>query len=240
MVEAIEVENVMNPLLLELQSFDSLAVALKREKGKLDDGTQTRAERDTLSASLGEVEAQIAVLGKQSGGREDELKAAETKIARQQDRLMNAKNAHEVDSLQRDIVALGKARGDLDEAILMLMDESETASNQARELQSQRDETAARATEIEAHFRAETTRLDAEIAQTQKQREQIAAQLDAPSRAKYDEFARRFGGVAVTHSNGGNCSACGMTLTAFALREAKTETWPTCESCGRLLFVPQS
>ena len=28
-----------------------------------------------------------------------------------------------------------------------------------------------------------------------------------------------------------------MAITPYNLREAKSQTWPTCESCGRLLFV---
>jgi hypothetical protein len=29
-----------------------------------------------------------------------------------------------------------------------------------------------------------------------------------------------------------------MALTPYNLKEIKTKEWPTCESCGRLLFIP--
>ena len=227
----------MNPLLLELQNADSLLIKLKREKSRLDDGTAARAARDELQIAADALQGQIDALAKQRSDREEELKTAEAKIARQQDRLMNAKSPHEVDSLQRDISALSKARGDLDEAVLLVMDEGETALARHHELEAQRHQANARLIEIEGHFGLETARLSGEITSTQVQREQLAAQLDAPSRLKYDDFAARLGGVAVAHPENGNCSACGMTITPFALRSAKTEAWPTCESCGRLLFV---
>jgi len=30
---------------------------------------------------------------------------------------------------------------------------------------------------------------------------------------------------------------CGMMITPYNLKEAKTEEWPQCESCTRLLYV---
>src|SRR5438874_527461 len=84
-----------------------------------------------------------------------DLKTAEDKIARQQERLMNAKSTHEVNSLQRDIAALQKARGDLDEAILILMDDTESSAKRLVQLQQELDEKSAQTAVTERHFAAE-------------------------------------------------------------------------------------
>ncbi len=68
-------------------------------------------------------------------------------------------------------------------------------------------------------------------------REGITAQLPADEKEKYEEVAARHSGIAIVKNEGGNCSACGNTLTPFNLREARTQDWPTCENCGRLLFL---
>ncbi|MDF2440145.1 MAG: uncharacterized protein JWN98_1129 [Abditibacteriota bacterium] len=227
----------MNRLLWELQQTDNLITRLRREKSKLDDGTHARSERDTLARVRNDAKARLATLNSQRGDKEAELQATEEKIARQNTRLMNAKNAHEVSSLQRDIAALGHARGDLDEAILMLMEEAESAARTLADLEAQLQTATAHATAIEQTFAAETTRYDGELKAAQAQRESTATQLDAESKAKYDEVAKARGGIAVAIPQNGNCSACGMELTTFNLREAKSQIWPICESCYRLLFV---
>jgi predicted nucleic acid-binding Zn-ribbon protein len=101
------------------------------------------------------------------------------------------------------------------------------------ELNQKSDETTA----VEKQFATETARFERELAAAQKQRDELVARLDASHLNKYQAVADKHHGVAVAHPEKGNCSACGMTLTPFNLKEAKTQEWPTCENCGRLLFV---
>ena len=227
----------MNRLIFQLQEADNGIAQLKRERGKLDDGTHARAGRDTLRLAHDQELARLSALNANRKDRELQLQSAEEKMTRQQSRLMTATNSHEVTAFERDIKALGVQRGDFDEAILNLMDEIETSSTRLSGLKSQLAEKIAAAGDIEKRFTEETTRLEKELAAAQKQRAEIAAQVDEDTLEKYTQFAQAHQGVAVAHPEKGNCSACGMTLTPFNLREAKTQTWPTCESCGRLLFV---
>ena len=227
----------MNRLLYELQETDNSITRLKRERSKLDDGSTLRAERDTLQKAVAAEKDRLSQLNSNRSDKELQLSTAEEKITRQQNRLMNATSAHEVNSLQRDINALNKARGDLDEAILMLMDEIESCSARLVELQHELEAKESQTTEVETHFAAETTRLDGEIASAMEQRQKSLAQLTDVERGKYEDAARRFHGLAVAHNEKGACSACGMELTPYNIREAKAQPWPTCESCGRLLFL---
>jgi predicted nucleic acid-binding Zn-ribbon protein len=227
----------MNRLLWELQQTDNLVTKLKRERSKLDDGTHARSERDTVQRARDETKTQLNALNTQRSDKETELQTTEEKIARQNTRLMNAKNAHEVNSLQRDIEALGKVRSDLDEAVLMLMDEIETTSTQLVDLEKQVSEHSVNTTRTERHFASETKRIDREIEEALVMRKEIAAQLDTDSIKKYDEVTKLRHGVAVAVVENGNCSVCGNALTPFNLRDAKSKTWPTCENCERLLFI---
>jgi uncharacterized protein len=227
----------MNRLLFELQNFDSLITKLKRERSKLDDGTHARSERDTLQKAFDEERTRLSNLNTERSDKELQQKSTEEKLARQQSRLMNATSAHEVTALQRDIAALQKQRGDLDEAILMLMDDIEQSSTRLAELEKELDEKSATTTDVEHQFTQEVLRLEKELESAKEKREEIAAQLSEAELKKYNDVAAKHGGVAVAHPEKGNCSACGMALTPFNLKEAKTQQWPTCESCGRLLFV---
>jgi predicted nucleic acid-binding Zn-ribbon protein len=150
---------------------------------------------------------------------------------------MSAKSGHEITALERDLKALAVQRSNADEAILGLMDDVEISSQRLGELGEQLKLKNAELTEIEAAFAREAARLEAEMDARRGEREAIASNLSPEEKRHYDEHAKQGAGVAVTHPQNGNCSVCGMTLTPFNLREAKTQTWPTCESCGRLLFV---
>ena len=227
----------MNRLLFELQEADTLITRLKRERSKLDDGTHARSERDTLQKAYDAEHTRLSALNGERSDKELQLKSAEEKIARQQSRLMTATSSHEVTALQRDIKALGNMRGDLDETILNLMDEIETTSTRLTELENELNQKSDEATAVEKRFAVETARLERELDAAQKQRDELTASLDAPSLNKYQAVADKHHGVAVAHPDKGNCSACGMALTPFNLKEAKTQEWPTCESCGRLLFL---
>jgi predicted nucleic acid-binding Zn-ribbon protein len=227
----------MNRLLFELQEADTLITRLKRERSKLDDGTYVRSERDTLQKAYDAERTRLGILNGERSNKELQLKSAEEKIARQQGRLMTATSSHEITALQRDIKALGNMRGDLDEAILNLMDEIEITSTRLTELESELNEKMDEATAVENRFAAETARLERELAAAQKQRDELTTKLDATTLNKYQTVADKHHGVAVAHPEKGNCSACGMTLTPFNLKEAKTQEWPTCENCGRLLFI---
>ncbi|RYG64859.1 hypothetical protein EON80_18420 [bacterium] len=227
----------MNRALLELQEVDNKLANLKREKSHLDDGTAARAKRDELEKAVaGATQQSHKILGERTA-RELELQTAETKIALQQKRMMNASSAHEITALERDIAALGRARSDLDEAILELMDSGETVAAQLAALQKQLAAAKTQVESVESNFAAETARLDRSLKATTVEREEAAKALSPTELAKFDAFAKKFHGVAVASIEKGNCSACGAAILPFTLREAKSQEFPTCEGCGRLIFV---
>lgn len=231
----------MNPVLLELQDVDSALLRVAREKARLDDGTAARARRDELEAELTALRGKLQSATTQRSRKEDELQTTETKIALQNKRLMNVSSAHEVSALQRDIEGLGRARGDLDEAILLLMDEIETLEPQVAQKQTQVETARAEASQIEAEFARRTAQLNAEVAAERAKRPGIEAKLSDKERELYAQIAKKHAGVAVsrvvTKNGEKTCSACGTQILPFTLRDAKEQAYPTCEGCNRLIWV---
>ena|GEM_PF-1929276 len=225
--------------LFDLQEIDTHLARLSRERAALDDGSAARANLEILEKALREQEQKLDELNAARIASEEDLQARETKLTTQQTRLMNAKSAHEVQSLERDIAALTSARGELDEKVLLLMEEIEQVSAKQDDLRSQHEKQREELMQIEAQFAAETARIDGEQGQLREQREAQFAALSAVEQKKYEDTAARHHGIAVVHNENGSCSACGTALTPFILKSAKTEDWPTCESCRRLLFVAQ-
>jgi predicted nucleic acid-binding Zn-ribbon protein len=222
-----------------LQEIDNHITRLKRERENLDNGDRTRAEKDTLAAALAEQEAQLNLLNTNRISLEADLEAREAKLNTQQTRLMNAKSSHEVQSLERDIAALTTARGELDEKVLLLMDDIDHCAAKLDELRAQYQEKENLLNDIESTFASETARIDGGSATLREQRDTLFATLSPVEQTKYETTASRHHGIAVAHLHDGACSACGTALTPFNLKSAKSEQWPTCESCRRLLYVKE-
>ena len=227
----------MNRALLDLQLLDSAIQDATREKARLDDGSAARATLAGLETGLAQTRQAAATVAATRARAEGELEVAETKIERQKKRVMTVSSAHEISALERDIEGLSRMRGELDETILIAMDEGETLATKIDSEEQQVAAARADAEKIEAEFRARTEFLDKRVASKKAERAPVIAKLSAEDRAHYAEGYKRHGGVAVAHVEKGSCSACGAEILPFTLREAKTQEFPTCEGCGRLLWV---
>jgi predicted nucleic acid-binding Zn-ribbon protein len=223
--------------LYELQLVDNHLAKIRRDRSHLDNGELLRAEVSTLQKAIAVEEENLNQLHRARTEKEEELKQREEKLRTQQTRLMNAKSAHEVSSLQRDIDSITKSRGELDEAVLVAMDESESCAAKLDDLRVQLAEKSTQLAGVEAQFATDAARLDDELKAALVERETAAAQLSEDETEHYEASAKRHSGVAVAANEKNNCTACGMMLTPYNLKAAKTEQWPTCESCGRLLFA---
>lgn len=223
--------------LYELQLLDTQIANIRRTRSHLDNGDAVRADVSTLQKAIAAEDEVLNGLNRARAEKEDELKQREDKLNTQQARLMNAKSAHEVASLQRDIDAITKSRGELDEAILTFMEESETSASKLDELRAQLKEKSTQLAAIERQFREDATRLDEQLQQMLVDRETAAAKLSDDETTHYENVAKKHNGVAVTWNDKGNCHVCGMALTPYNLKAVKTDEWPTCDSCGRLLFA---
>ena len=227
----------MNRSLWELQEIDNVIIRLKRDRGKLDDGMHARGERDTLQKAFDEERTSLTRLNTNRTDAELQLKTNEEKMARQQSRLMSASSGHEITALERDIKAINTQRGNFDETILTLMDEAETSSTRLAQIEAELRAANAHLHETEANFARETARLEGELEAVRVERDAAAAKLAPDEIVKYNASAKAHANVAVARIEGGHCTVCGMTLPTNLVREAKTQMWPTCDSCGRLLFV---
>ena len=227
----------MNRALLDLQHLDSAIAGAAREKARLDTGANARQAFEDRRKTLAHTRAKTEEVAAIRAQAEAELSTTEAKIERQKKRVMTVSSAGEISALERDIEGLSRMRGELDERILTAMDEGETLTAQ---VEKQSDELIAarlQAEEIEANYAAQSARLDKLVAQKKAARPAVIEKLSADDKTRYAQGYKEHGGVAVAEIVGGSCSACGAEILPFTRQEAKTEEFPTCEGCGRLLWV---
>jgi len=227
----------MNRVLLELQGLDTQILSLARTRKSLDDGTRARAEREATAQLLEAARSEAKGVSQTRKGKEGESEAIDAKITRQKARLASSSSAGDVAALERDLVGLSHARGELDEAILELMDESEGSDKKIKALETELRARETEAERIEKEFTQRAAQLDGQIAAKRAARPAIAEKLSPAESEKYGAAFKKFNGLGVSEAISGACSACGTSLSRDFLRDAVREAFPQCESCGRLIFV---
>jgi len=227
----------MNRVLLELQGLDTQILSLARARKALDDGTRARSERDATAQLLETARAEAKSVAQTRRAKEGESEAIDAKMTRQKARLESSSSAGDVAALERDLVGLSHARGELDEAILELMDESEGVDKKIKALETELRAREGEAEHIDKEFARRTAELDGQIAQKRAARPAIAGKLTPAESEKYEAAFKKFNGLGVSEAISGACSACGTSLSRDFLRDAVREAFPQCESCGRLIFV---
>lgn len=227
----------MNRVLLELQGLDTQTLSLARARKALDDGSRARAERATMEQILEAARAEAKGIAQTRRSKEGESEAIDAKMTRQKARLASSSSAGDVAALERDLVGLSHARGELDEAILGLMDKGEGLDKKVKALETELREREIEAERIEKEFARRAAELDEQIAAKRAARPAIAEKLTPAESEKYGAAFKKFNGLGVSETINGACSACGTSLSRDFLRDAVRETFPQCESCGRLIFV---
>ncbi len=228
----------MTPKLYRLQQVDSQIMLTNRKIAALDAGDSLKAVLDAALAQENELSAKLKALTAEVHDIELQDKATDDKIKGFETKLYSGKVASpkELQALELDIQSLKKYRGTLDDRVIGLWDEIEAlkvefeAASRARE---------AAEVEYAAHmeqYLSEKSKLEAQLAEATAKREEMAAEIDAPSLAKYDAVRKKCGGLAVILVEDNTCKACNTAVTAFIMTKIKNDpVFVACESCGRLL-----
>jgi predicted nucleic acid-binding Zn-ribbon protein len=226
--------------LWNLQQIDSDLYRLKRERGRLDDGTALQQAYQATVKAVEALDARLRKLRADLADAELELKKIEGKKADFERRLYEGKvtNPKELTAMEQEIAMLGRQRGRLDETVLTLMDAIETTSSELAEATVRRDEAEARWREQDELFRRETARIDAELAALTSRRDPAAKALEPPTLARYENLRSRLSNMAVARFVDGTCSGCHTRLASMIGRKLhEGQSYTYCENCTRFLIT---
>jgi predicted nucleic acid-binding Zn-ribbon protein len=202
----------------ELADLDS-AVAVQREALQA-----CRAERADLESRRRDIEGSLA---------DEEAKMKDRRM-----RLNRIRNEKEAAAVRREIEVAKEGTGLLEEGLMGLFDQLDGVNAREKEL-------AAAFETLEAHWASEKERTDREIDQlssglddSRRQRETLAAELDANLRRQYETILSRKKGQAVVEIRGGTCEGCHMKVAPQLANEIHRNTRViACPSCHRILYV---
>jgi len=193
-------------------------VALRREAVH-----QRRTERDAADARRQELETA--------------LETEEAKMTDRRMRLNRVRNEKELQALRREIELGKEANRQAEEQILGLFETLDglTAALADAEQQLADVETAAAAKTQEHQDLLD--RLRAEVAADRARRDQVAADVDAGLRGRYEQLLERRGGAAVVEARNGICQGCFMNIPPQLYNELqRSRDVRTCPNCHRMLL----
>lgn len=227
--------------LIELQKTDTNIRKLKRS---LETAEERRAgleqEFEQHAFSIREIQGKRDAMNTARADLERQIAENKTYLERADRNLKHAQNQKEYETAMRETDALQKQVAALETQTL----EKITATE---EVEKELAERAEEISTLDAKREAALKEFDTAI---QADRKELATELDLrnevfvtlPDRlaAVYDRLAQRSrDGIAVAEVINGSCSACFMSLRPQMQLEVKRgDQIITCESCTRILYIP--
>jgi uncharacterized protein len=229
--------------LLDLQAEDTAIRQLELRWANLEEARRL-AE---LNESLAELSSDLEIAGKQRDeiGREQsrlegEIKILEDKTNREEQRMFSGSvaNPKELSALQAEVESLKRRRGDLEEELLEVMVQGESAAETWQRLSAEHDETSAKAKLQSEKVATIKTEIDGELDRHSSQRAAIVPEIPDGVLKLYEGLRSQKGGVGAAALVGGTCEGCHTKLPNKEVERLKAEGGlQRCDNCRRILVV---
>jgi predicted nucleic acid-binding Zn-ribbon protein len=226
-------------LLRQLQMLDSLLDAdreriatIEATVGDRSEYESARRDHQTRATALKQLESQQRDLELQAGNTRQQLVEGEQRLYSGQIR-----SPRELEDLKQKGDDQRRQINAFDERQMVLMEQIENASAAAREAEARLRAIVADRRTMETELLAERKSLAAEIRSSQTERDNVRAQIDAPTLHIYDRLRDTRGGQALAEVRQRTCQGCRVSMTAAAeQRLRRSDALVMCQSCGRILY----
>ena len=221
-----------------LQAIDQELRSQERELSKISAGVndlQARVEQQAAELEqLKVAERESAVARREL---ERTLAEGEVQIRNKRMRLSLIKNERELQALGHEVEVLKESNQRIEAELLARMDGGEQQADKLKELSETVERDRAELKNAEKAIAGEIEELHERIAARQRDREALAAQIDASLRQRYDTIFERRGGYAVVPVKAGTCQGCRMRIPPqlFNLIQ-RYEAIHFCPNCQRILY----
>jgi uncharacterized protein len=229
--------------LLDLQREDSEIRRLTERKASLPEA----ARLAELNERLEELGADLAIARKQQDEVEREQARLEgegdlldTKIGREEQRLFSGAvgSPKELSSLQAEVDMLKRKKAGLEDDLLEVMVQKDSAAATTDRLQAEHEELEREATSLAALVNELTAEIDARLVEHSGARTRIAATVPEELLALYERIREQKHGVGAAALENGTCSGCHTKLPAREVERLKAERGlQRCDNCRRILVV---
>ena len=225
--------------LVQIQKIDSQIYDLESRKrsfpARLDEMDRSLEEK-TEGCEL--AEEKLKKLRVLKNEKETDLQASEEKIKKHESELYQIKNNKEYKALQQEIENIKADVSLLEEEIIGLFDEIETAAAKLQEEKELFENEKASVEKEKDIIRSEEKELDKELTSLKQQREDMSGEVDTSLLDLYSRILVHRGRTAMSRLSGEFCSECNMHLRPQVINEIRLrKKIVQCENCARILYV---
>lgn len=226
--------------LYRLQQLDSQLDQARKRVSEIDralsDNQRLRnAEMTARAASTALENAQKKLRKAELDVQSQKLKIEQTEATLYGGKVRNPK---ELQDLQNESAALRRYLEVLEERQLEAMLTEEECQEDYDHESSNLDTVSAETADLSQQLTAEKKELEKTIARLDGERKAAVKSIPEDDLGIYEQLRKKRRGIAVALVSENFCSACGSTLSAADLYEARSPNSITrCESCGRLLYA---
>lgn len=172
---------------------------------------------------------------------EVDLRATEEKIATYSVQLYSAKTNEQYKAFLKEIEAQKKAKNEIEEQMILLMEEMETLEREIKVLEKRIAENEKEVSNKIHILEKERSEIETAIAERESKRMEITRHLAAPLLQRYERIRKSKGGLAVTTTENDRCNGCLSPIPPQRLLEIKRQDkLYLCETCGRILLPNRS
>lgn len=228
--------------LLDLQAADTALNQLAHRRQSLPelaviaDCDRRAAE---LRATLVDAETAVSDLAAEQRRMETDIETVRQRAAKDQARMTSSGvPAKEITGLQHEVASLARRQSVLEDDLLELMENRETADAKVAELTGSLEVIATERSRAETARDEVFTELDDAEHKRAAQRSELASGLPADLLALYDKIRQVSGGVGAAMLRQRRCEGCRLELAGHELadvRAAKPDAVLRCENCRRIL-----
>jgi predicted nucleic acid-binding Zn-ribbon protein len=229
--------------LLELQRIDSTIDRLESRLRHLPEQAALDTLEERRSALDGQVAERTAAFDDAAGRQkrlEFEVDSVGQKITAESNRLYSGvvKNAKELSDLSREVEALKRRKGILEDNDLLVMEEREGVEKELNALRDEREQLLAEIGQARALRDSVSGEVGVALAAAQAERAAQLPAVDPELVSLYERIRSAKNGVGVAAMIDGVCQGCHMRLPAQEAERVRNATGIIrCDECQRLLVV---
>lgn len=228
--------------LYALQIVDSEVQKTQQRLASLDFGAKLREQVLSLKKKLESQEKLLHKLDAELIDAELQLKATEEKRDKAKARLYGGTVTapKELEALEKDIEMLTRQAGELEEKVLEMSYQVEPFREEVQQLRDEVNRLEQELQRVQEEHRTEEEHLKQVLASLEQRRKEALEGIEPPILSRYEQVRSRRGGIGIAKVVEGHCSACGIAVPEFSLRQLREPAnFIYCENCGRILYLPK-
>src|SRR5262245_39096937 len=172
---------------------------------------------------------------------EGEIGSVEAKISKYRDQMMAVKTNDEYRALQHEIEHAQNGIRKIEDEILNLMMEAESAHTEIKVAEARLKEDQARVNDERKKLEEENKRELSALESYLKERKEIQASVSPDLTSQYERVRKARGGIAVAAARNEVCEICQVRIRPQVFQEIRrNDQIIACDACQRILYDPEN